>query len=221
MKIVKKIGCYEVGKKKVPLKKVVCKDIHGDDVVVNFWRKYMDQIDVGQVYTLKNLRVTDFPSDGNKHCETYYDKSEVIRGSEQDEIDFQYVSLAEGFVNGTVQLIHGVACYDACVDCSAKVDPKLPFCPKCKKPYKEIQKCFRYEVCLETSGEDDINAFNITGFNPSISRFLSKELPLPSEDIENELNDKLEGKRVRLDWNYNVKTNDQIVYSIMIVDDQP
>ena len=45
--------------------------------------------------------------------------------------------------------------------------------------------------------------------------------PYARADIENELNDKLEGKRVRLDWNYNVKTNDQIVYSIMIVDDQP
>ena len=217
--MVKQIGTFEVGQKKKPLKKMLAKDLNGDEVVINFWQQFMDLVNVNKVFILKNLKVTDFPSDGHKHVETFFDKSIVIAGSEEDEIEFKDVSLADGFVTGQVQLVHSVASYDACPHCSGKLDSRLPHCPKCKKAVQGSENWFRYEICLETEGKDEINAFNVTGFKPSIEKFLTKNLPLSNEDVENDLNDVLEGKRVKIEWNYKYKTSEQLVFAINLIDE--
>ena len=61
MIVLKDLGTNLVGQKKTPVKKILVKDKEKTQGILSIWTHFRDQIEVGRIYRITNMRVVKWP----------------------------------------------------------------------------------------------------------------------------------------------------------------
>ena len=209
--VLKDLGINLVGRSDIPVKKLIVKDKEGTENAISVWSYFIEQVELGKVYQITNMRVEKYPMD-KPHQISTTGASKITDISEEAKEEFKNVSLADGILSGHVEVIHKVYKYDCCPKCRCKVDDSMLRCATCNAVLNERSQTFKYELCLNLE-KDEI--LYITGFSPSVANVIDQ--PLPSTDeIEEKLNDVFEGKLVEVQYTTNRKNLEKIAYRVNI-----
>lgn len=218
VKIVKNLGIYSVGRKGAKVQRLIAKDRQGDSITMSIWTDLISEVHVGKIMKITNLRVENYPREKPHHITTTM-ITKILDLPEEEEEEFDKISLAEGSVVGKIECFQGVNVYDSCPNCNCKVKMmvgRTSRCDVCKNVVEEANPTFRFDVCLN-QGND--NMFTLTGFKPSVANLVSIPSPMPmAENIEDLLNDTLEQKNVEIFYTINKKKMDHIVFEIVLKD---
>ena len=126
--------------------------------------------------------------------------------------DFENVSLVDGYICGLVGGIFDVYKYKYCPKCRCKIDDYMKTCGTCKSVLNEKPTTLKYELILVLENGE---LFFITGFLPTITNVTTLPSTLPSnEEIEDLLNQCLEGKEITVEYTTNKKTKEKVVHKV-------
>ena len=213
VKILKDFGINRAGQKNTPVKKLLVKDKHGTTNFISVWTYFIEKVQVGKIYKITNMRVEKHPKE-KPHQLSTTSASKIVDITDEKKEEFKGVSLADGSVNGTVEVVHGIYKYQCCPKCKCKADDSMIRCATCDAILHEKEETFKYVLCLNI-GNDDM--LEITGFSQSATDVVSLKLPLQStDDIEDMMNNALENKDVEVEFTFKSHTKEKIVHKITV-----
>ena len=211
--ILKDLGINRVTQRKIPVKKLLVKDKHGTDRFISVWTYFIEKVQVGKIYKITNMRVEKHPKE-KPHQLSTTNASKIVDITDEKKEEFKGVSLADGSVNGIVEVVHGIYKYHCCPKCKCKADDSMIRCATCDAILHEKMETFKYVLCLNI-GNDDM--LEMTGFSSSATDVVSLPLPLPStDDIEDIMNNDLENKDVEVEFTFKNLTKEKIVHKITV-----
>ena len=197
------------------------KDQYGDKTGIDIWNKWIDTIEVSNIYEFRHLRVNGFPKNKPHWLKTTL-VTNITNKTEEFKETFKDISRADAFITGEIESCFDAYCYRSCPKCLCKCDEL--YCKRCMRQVQKANPDFRFKIILKTSSfidenEEEEKYHEITGFRRGILTLFEDILPSIKEDnmydlqeIEDFLNTQLEGKFVRVD--YNVNNDNRIIHEL-------
>ena len=213
--VLKDLGINHAGVKKTPVKKLLVKDKDKTSVSISVWSYFIPKVEVGKIYSITNMRIEKYPA-AKPHQISTTAASKITDITNDKKEEFKEVSLADGSIEGNVEVFHGIYKYDCCSRCRCKIDKSMIRCATCQVILHDSIETLKYELCLNLKNDEMVE---ITGFLPSLSGVITLPSPLPEpEEIEDLLNDALEKKHVDVEFTVN-KNNEKNVHKITLFKD--
>ncbi len=136
--------------------RVTVKDETGEKNVLSLWNKKIEEVKLGTVYRIQNLRVEDFPR-GNEKKQLTSHRNTVIIEVQDSAGKFSEISLADGMTTGTCLGLVEFYFYSSCPKCFKKVEGTATSCQSCKEEFECQREDFKAELLLQTC--DDVKTF--------------------------------------------------------------
>ena len=152
------------------------KDINGEKISINLYDRFMNRLEIGKVFTTQKVKKFQIKKEGNFNTRLQTTKySTVTEATQNQNSDFQNISIADNSLNGTITAFTNISCYYSCPLHWKKVDDDGD-CSLCEKQSKDRKFDFKLELHMESDNtEDDIKTFLIFKRAISIITFENDE----------------------------------------------
>ena len=188
------------------------KDFFGTRSRATFWNNNipMDKLRVGGVFHVGNLKTSKFPDTGPPFYLTSTVRTTVKEASQSITDVFKSITESDGEVSGIICGFNDVSQHRSCKECRSKISEDEENCHTCEAVIEEPEMNFKF--MLEITVEEDQKTY--LGFKSSLADLIDYEEFLGDEDRENDeleqlLNEKLEGKEVFLSFKLNERFHDE------------
>ena len=188
------------------------KDFFGSRSRITLWNNNipMDKLRPGGVYHVGNLKTSKYPDCGPPFYLTSTARTTAKEASQSVTDLFKNVTESDGNVSGIICGFNDVSQYPSCKECRVKLSEDEEKCQNCELDIDEPDMNFKF--MLEITVNDEQKSY--LGFKSSLADLINYDEFLGAEaqendDLEQLLNEELEGKEVFLSFKLNERFHDE------------
>ena len=192
-------------------------DKNGDILPLNLYNKFMDILEEPKVYIITRLKKIKMKTDGSvRLTTTNFTKVDIATKAQVDM--FKEVKIAEHIIEGSCIMCTNITPYRSCLKHLIKLS-ELDECQGCEKiiPQDEVVLDFKFTLQIEEDPNIEMVSIVVLKKLIKIKKIDANEVAI-EERIEEELDELVVGKDMKVDYDVSSYNDDNIAIRIEMKD---
>ena len=131
------------------------KDIEGKNMSINLYDKFMNTVEVGNVFTATKIKKFNLKKDGQFQTRLSTTKfTSISKALQRDKLEFDNIGIADNSLDAIILGFSDINCYFSCAKHWNKIDDEGD-CPVCNGKPEKIQFDFKAKLLVECNEDKE------------------------------------------------------------------